>query len=44
MKTTDIDLTAKQAAKSNDKVKTLAELEVETRETLKKSLDEYFDL
>jgi hypothetical protein len=43
VKTTDIDLTAKQAAKS-DKVKTLAELEVETRETKQKSLDEYFDL
>jgi carboxyl-terminal processing protease len=42
VKTTDVDLTAKQAAKSNDKVKTLAELEVETRETAKKSLDEYF--
>jgi hypothetical protein len=44
VKTTDIDLTAKTGCEKYDKVKTLAELEVETRETKQKSLDEYFDL
>jgi len=36
------DLSGKEAVKNDDKIKTFAELEVETRETAKKSLDEYF--
>jgi carboxyl-terminal processing protease len=36
------DLSSKETVKDTDKVKTFAELEKETRETAKKSLDEYF--
>ena len=42
VKTAEADLAVKEPIKNSDKVKTFVELEVETRETAKKSLDEYF--
>jgi carboxyl-terminal processing protease len=41
-KTADVAIVSKEVVKNDDKRKTFAELEVETRETAKKSLDEYF--
>ena len=42
VKTGNGDLESKEVVKNDGKVKTFSELEVETRETAKKSLDEYF--
>ena len=41
-KTATVDIVSKEVVKNDEKVKSFSELEVETRETAKKSLDEYF--